>query len=237
MKSDLFEASVVSAQNVSFIRGGKAILKDINFQLGRERLVIDAYELSVEERRKIISVFQPSLQEAAFIPYSDTTALEVILSGETGSYHLYKEPTAQAEEKAKEFLHGPLSSSITENMRFADMSAGEKRKILFFRMLMLDPSIIIFDEPFESLDIPSRLRLSLEMTRFLEMKNTPFIMILHRIEEIPEGVNKLLLLKNGKILAYGNPENIMQDHLLSELYECSIRVIRHGNSFACTASL
>ena len=195
---------------------------------------------TIREIRKKIGLFEPSLSDQIIMHHPSITALEVICTGIFSTIGVYDEFSGSTIERAKYLIKNTFMSSgfhIDENRLFNNLSSGEKRKILFLRILISEPELIIFDEPYESLDIPSRAMLEGIFLKFFDITKTPNITILHRIEEIPLYATHVIMLKNGKIFKSGPLDELINSRNLSELYETDLIIEKHSQRFVCIIQL
>lgn len=116
---------------------------------------------------------------------------------------------------------------------YRDLSGGEKQKVQLARLLAQEATLLLLDEPASGLDLDWQERLTQTIeTIFIEKKKT-IVMVTHDIDRLPTCCNKLIMLKEGRIKASGEPLKIAQPHLLSELYDCKMDVVvRNGRIHA-----
>lgn len=98
------------------------------------------------------------------------------------------------------------------NQSFIELSKGEQQKVLIARALVVDPSILILDEPNTGLDIYAREQMMDFIKQMLLDKNIAIIYVTHYMEEVLEGFDKCMILKNGRISAIGETENILTNY-------------------------
>lgn len=114
------------------------------------------------------------------------------------------------------------------NALMSQLSQGERQKVLIARALAQCPELLLLDEPTSHLDIRNQfviLQLIKDLTR---KKNIAVIGVLHDINLALRFSDKLALLKDGKLLAYGPPE-VLSEELLSRLYGMDFMLQRQGN--------
>jgi len=88
------------------------------------------------------------------------------------------------------------------NRRFKYLSTGETRKTLICRMLMLNPQLLILDEPFDGLDILSRENLAEKLGQ-LAKQGISIVLVLNRFNEIPTFIENIGLLVDCQLLKFG----------------------------------
>ncbi|MEX2822937.1 ABC transporter ATP-binding protein [Clostridioides difficile] len=102
---------------------------------------------------------------------------------------------------------------------FDELSDGEKQKVLVARALVQEPEIIILDEPTTHLDIKHRLELINILKKLSKEKSISVILSLHEIDIALKSCDKVALIKNNKVIAYGQPEDVVDEDVINSLYE------------------
>ncbi|MDY6789758.1 MAG: ATP-binding cassette domain-containing protein [Thermodesulfobacteriota bacterium] len=90
------------------------------------------------------------------------------------------------------------------------LSGGEKRRLSIAGILAMEPKIIVFDEPFSSLDYPG-VRQVLKQIVSLHHSGHTIIVTTHDIEKVIAHANRLLIMQDGKVARDGVPAEIMRD--------------------------
>lgn len=108
------------------------------------------------------------------------------------------------------------------NKKFSELSGGQQQRVMFARALAVRPRLLILDEPFNGVDIPSRNKI-LEALNGRE--NLTTLMVVHNINPIVHHIDKVLLL-NKKAIAFGTPPEVLTAENLMEAYGASIQVVR-----------
>jgi len=193
-------------------------------------------EVNLQEIRKRVGIFQPALQSAVEVYHDSMTAYEIVCTGAEGTLALYQDVLPELRKKAdslwEKFQKGGILK-FPSDRPFSLLSSGEKRKVLLLRTLLNDPAFIILDEPYESLDIPSRLEMEHTFEYLADREKHSILLVVHRIEEIPSFITHTLLLKNGSTLHSGRIEDVLTSENLSELYETPLHVEKKYNRFIC----
>ena len=92
-----------------------------------------------------------------------------------------------------------------------NLSGGEKRKVAFAGVFVMDPDILIFDEPDAGLDPTSKVQFYNLIKSLNEKFSTTIIYITHNLDDVIEYANKVIVLKNGKVLKIGVPCDVLTD--------------------------
>lgn len=90
------------------------------------------------------------------------------------------------------------------------LSSGEQRKTAIASILALNPPVLVFDEPTQGLDIPSRRR-ALEHITHLNESGRTIIVITHDMEEILETASRVAVMERGKIILDTTPRELFRD--------------------------
>ncbi|AVB75885.1 putative siderophore transport system ATP-binding protein YusV [Methanococcus maripaludis] len=102
---------------------------------------------------------------------------------------------------------------------FFEMSDGEKQKIMIARAIAQEPNVLILDEPTSFLDAKHKIELTLLLRKLATEKNLAIIVTLHDIELGLRIADKMALIKDHNIIAYGYPEEIMDKKTVNSLYD------------------
>ena len=245
---------IISLDNVSYIRNGKYILKDINWHVNRgEHWVIlgpngsgktttlnmvNGYIFPSQGHVKVLefefghsSIIElrkrigwVSSALSQFIPTNDYP-LHIVLSGKFASLGLWEKVDDDDIARANEILDMLKIRHLAER-KYGMLSQGEKQKVLIGRALMNHPDIIIFDEAFNGLDIFARH--DMEITA---EGNITVILVTHNTDEILPVFGKALLLKDGQVHSQGDIDDMIQYDNLSDFYGANVDVFKHKDRF------
>jgi iron complex transport system ATP-binding protein len=115
------------------------------------------------------------------------------------------------------------------NRPFGAMSTGEQRRFLLGRALINDPDTLLLDEPTSGLDLNACFQY-LDIVRGLMQAGKTIILVTHHIHEIPPEVSRVVLLKQGAVIADGEKSTILSSAQLSDLFDTPIELVR-ANGF------
>jgi molybdopterin-binding protein len=104
------------------------------------------------------------------------------------------------------------------------LSGGEMQKVSIARMLVIEPKIILLDEPLVHLDPFIRRKLRLELRRILRMQGIPAIYVTHFEDDVYALADSVVVLRNGRIESAGRLEAILSSNsapFISEIVEGS----------------
>ena len=107
--------------------------------------------------------------------------------------------------------------------RLDEMSSGEARRVLLARALVTAPRALVLDEPTTGLDLVAR-HAFMERVRQIAREGTTLILITHHIEEIVPEIQRVILLRAGKIIASGSKSSVLTARRLSQLFDSPIAI-------------
>ncbi len=156
--------------------------------------------------------------------------LNVILSGYYSSIDTawHQQFSAEDKERAHRLMH-TLGVAELKDRAFSEMSTGEQRRFLLGRALINDPDTLVLDEPTGGLDLKACFQY-LDIIRGLMRDGKTVILVTHHIHEIPPEVSRVVLLKEGEVLADGEKPEILTAGNLSNLFDTAIELV-HLNGF------
>ena len=85
----------------------------------------------------------------------------------------------------------------------SSLSGGQKQRVAIIRTLMMDPDIILFDEPTSAPD-PEMIGEVLDLIKMVASENKTMIIVSHEISFVKSIANRILFLENGKIIFDGS---------------------------------
>ena len=146
------------------------------------------------------------------------TAGEILLTGFFGSDAIYPvhEITDDMVSRAKE-VSKIIGISELLDREFSTLSQGERRAVIIARALMPGPKAMILDEPTNSLD-PIASGQLIDLIGRMIGQNISVIMITHRLEDIPRGIDRVIGIREGLNVADGKKKDILTSEKVSEIY-------------------
>lgn len=109
---------------------------------------------------------------------------------------------------------------------FGTLSGGERQRVMVARALAQEPRVIVLDEPTNHLDI----RHQLELLALLKGLGLTVIATLHDLTLAAEFAERILILREGRILADGPPDIALSEVHLAEAFNVRARIDRSGGA-------
>lgn len=168
----------------------------------------------------------------------DETVHDAVISSVHGVTGMGLERYADLDEKRAAELMTEWSLSDLANKRIANISDGERKRLLIARALMPNPELLLLDEPTAALDLGSREALLKKLQNLCLKDESPaIVMVTHHVEEIPTGITHVLLLRGGKAIASGPVEQVISSVTLSATYGVPVVVHQNDGRWFATARI
>ena len=121
-----------------------------------------------------------------------------------------------------------MDASALAGRAYAALSTGEARRVLLARALVHGPSALLLDEPTTGLDPVARHRL-LQSLRALARDGVTLLLATHHLEELVPEIGHVVLLRNGRVLADGPREQVLDDAHLSQAFGAPLSLDAQGH--------
>jgi iron complex transport system ATP-binding protein len=114
--------------------------------------------------------------------------------------------------------------------RFNELSSGERQRVALARALAQEPALLLLDEPTANVDIAHQISLLELVYGLTRERRLGALIVTHEINLAAEFADRVALLKDGRLLAYGAVREIMTTELLSACFETPLLVDVHPQS-------
>ena len=207
-KSSLIE---VINRNIYPVITNKSKLKIFNKEL------INLWEL-----RKRISTVNNDIKNRI---NPNLQVFDLILSGLYGRYCFIKNKSERDSYKVEKIIK-KMNISYLSKKYFSHLSDGEKQISLIGRALIKKPDILILDEPIANLDYKSKF-LVVDKINELSKLNTKIFCVTHDISTITKIYDRVIMLKDGKIIADGHQKTVLNSENLNNLYGIDVELTKN----------
>lgn len=228
------QSASIKVQSLNFsYSSGISILKNINMYIptGAKVALIGPSGSGKTTLAKILSGFYPPKEGKLF--YNDVVLNEIgletlrsnlfvvlqqpVLFNDTLRFNLTMGDEFSEEEILKALKIAQLSNFINEIPKGLDtlvgkggvrLSGGQKQRLSIARMILSNPSVVIFDESTSALDVHTESDLFEALHDFLEERT--IITIAHRLSTV-QNSDYIYVMKEGEIVEEGKPELLMKE--------------------------
>jgi iron complex transport system ATP-binding protein len=252
---------LLTFRNVTVMRGDRAALEDVSLEIARgehvcilgpngcgkstliKAITRECYPLPREgssmsilgrdrwnifELRALLGIVSPDLLASCT---TESTARDVVLSGFFSSTRIFPhhQPDPEHLARAGAALER-LGIAHLADRPVAHMSSGEAKRTLIARALVHQPQTLLFDEPSNALDIAAQLQFR-ETLRELAQSGLGILLVTHHVSEIIPEIERIVLLREGRIIADGPKSAILTAENLSGLFRAEVRLGQHDGYF------
>ncbi len=151
---------------------------------------------------------------------------DLILSGLYGRY-CYVQNKSERDSYKVEKIMKKMNISYLSKKYFSYLSDGEKKISLIARALIKKPDILILDEPIANLDYKSKFFV-VDKINELSKLNTRIFCVTHDISMITRIYDRVLMQKDGKIIADGHQNKVINGENLKKLYGIDVEVAKNN---------
>lgn len=121
------------------------------------------------------------------------------------------------------------------------LSGGEKQRVAIGRALLASPRLLLMDEPLAALDEERKAEILPFIERLRDEADVPIIYVSHSLAEVSRLANSIVVLRNGRVLAAGDPaevlsrtELMLQDAVEEAVAVIEARISQHDIRFGLT---
>jgi len=161
-------------------------------------------------------------------PTLHTTGRDAVLTGFFSSSTLWPNLTVTPamRERADEVLE-QIDAVNLINKPVGQMSAGQQRRIMIGRALVGSSQMLLLDEPSNALDISAQRELR-NLLRKLAQQGTGILLITHHIADIIPEIDRILMLRDGRIFGDGPKSKLLNAPTLSDLFRTEVEITERG---------
>lgn len=142
----------------------------------------------------------------------------------------WQKPTQKDREVIEQVMEQTDLKALRQR-RFDTLSGGEKARALLARALAAEPKILLVDEPVAALDLAHQLDVMSLLSNYCNA-GRGVIVVLHDLSLAAHFCHRLQLLHNGRVLAMGSAESVLNPEHLLTAYQIRPRKTTEGDLFA-----
>ena len=247
-------SSFLELEHVTVIRGDRPVLHDINLHIERgeqiallgpngcgkstllKTLTYELYPLAkpntrvsifgrerwdLTELKKRLGVVQNEIPGKPILKISGRDA---VLTGFFSSSTLWPNLNITLDmQRQADLMLEQIGATNLRAKLFGEMSAGQQRRILIGRALVASADCLLLDEPSNALDLAAQRGLR-ELLISLAERGTTILYITHHIADIIPAMQRVILMRAGRIVADGSRHELLTAPVLSDLFETKVHL-------------
>ena len=218
--------------------GKSTLLKLISNELKPTKGNINWHNIKIADYPKNDIAKQRAVLTQNIHVSTDFKGKEIVLMGR---YPYFKEQASKNDWNIIEAISKQTGVIDLLNRNYNSLSGGEKQRIQLTRVLIQISSneilglknnisevskLLLLDEPLNNLDIKHQLS-CLNLSKEFSSRGNTVIAVLHDLNFASTVADKILLLNNGRIVAFGTPNEVLTTKNIQECYEVKSKIEKH----------
>ncbi len=225
--------SLLNVKNLSVSYGSKTIVKKCSFTLDAGEIVV-VLGASGDGKTTLLKTVAGELERSqGTIHFQDTLVAdptEQLVPGHPhiklvnqdfnlDEYHTVEEnirlrllsfDREYAEQRIKSLLRLTRLTKY-RSKKATEISGGQRQRLAIARALADEPELVLLDEPFNQLDFQTKNKIATHIKSYLKKNNIGAIMVTHNGVEAMEWADRILFMRNGKIVRDDSPTSFFND--------------------------
>jgi len=208
--------------------GKSTMLRTLNGGLepAAGELLLDGERLSSYSRRAIARRVAVVAQEADL--RFPVTVFEFVLGGRYAwaSTAGWGWETSRDVEITREVLRETQLELLSSRL-MNELSGGERQRAVLARALATEAGVLLLDEPTANLDLAHQAAILALVRSRCNTRGAAALVVTHDINLAAEFSNQVLLMKDGRTVAFGRPEEVLTPEILKEVFAVRVLVDAH----------
>ena len=168
-----------------------------------------------------LMAYVPQVASSAF----EFTVRELVLMGRFA----HTGPMGLASQQDMAVADQAMKMTDTEHFgdrMLSELSGGEAQRVMIARALAQQPQLCLLDEPTSHLDIRNQLTIYRMMSRLAHDWRMAVVCVSHDVNLAGRFADKLVMMRAGKVVAAGRPQEVISREVLSEVYGVDIELVQ-----------
>lgn len=165
------------------------------------------------------------------------TGLEIVMAAKNAALETWWHTYDDGDRARARMLLERMGCAHLADRGVSTASDGERQRIQLARTLMVDPELLLLDEPTAGLDLGGREALVGRLAELAADPQAPAtVLVTHHTEEIPPGFTHALLLRSGRVMAAGPLDETLTADALSACFDTTVTLERRAGRFIALAT-
>jgi iron complex transport system ATP-binding protein len=208
--------------------GKSTMLRTLNGGLepASGQLLLDGQPLDSYSRRAIAKRVAVVAQEADL--RFPVTVFEFVLGGRYAwaSTAGWGWETSRDVDVARDVVRETQLETLSSRL-MNELSGGERQRAVLARALATEAGVLLLDEPTANLDLAHQATILALVRNRCDLRGAAALVVTHDINLAAEFSNQILLMKDGKTVAFGRPEEVLTPEILKEVFAVRVLVDAH----------
>ncbi len=174
-------------------------------------------------KRTKFFAFVPQEHKPAF-PY---TVFDVVLMGRAGYVGMFSLPSNKDKDIVMEAI-SILGISYLKERNYTKISGGERQLVLIARALAQSSPFLLLDEPVSHLDFKNQVKVMCKIKELTDQKGLSVLVNLHDPNLASLFADRIVMLKDGKIISEGPAHRVITKSMLKKLYEMKVDIVSNN---------
>ena len=148
--------------------------------------------------------------------HQDLALFPHLTAEENVEYGLRRLRAPERRSRSRDIL-ALFSIAHLRDRRPAQISGGERQRVALARSLVTEPRALLLDEPLAALDRPTKSHLVADLRKWNQQHRIPILFVTHSGEEVFALGNEVIVLDAGRIVAQGQPHEVMRAPTLEKV--------------------
>ena len=249
-------STLLSVENLSFNWPNREVLKNLNIEIKSNELVsilgvngagkttlLKCVNRILKPSAGRVSLLAQDLstmqtidvaQRIAYVPQSVSTnfpmeVYDVVLLGRRPYISWF------VRDEDREIVSESLEFLDLEDFafrRYDRLSGGERQRVVLAKALAQKPNLYLLDEPTSDLDLKNQVVIMKKMRELVKDtdRNSSALIAIHDIDIAARFSDKILLMHDGGIMAYGTPEEVLTPENIAEVFGVEAEILNKSGS-------
>ena len=195
----------------------------------RGEVLLDEQSIELYARRAVARRIAVVAQEAEL--RFPVTVMEFVLGGRYGWSSAWGWENEHDVEIAREIINETEREGF-ESRLMNELSGGERQRAVLARALATEAKIFLLDEPTANLDLAHQARILRLIRNQCDGRQSAAVVVTHDVNLAAEFSDRVMLMKDGKTIAFGVPREVLTNDLLKEVFDLQVLVDAHPVSGA-----
>ncbi len=151
---------------------------------------------------------------------------EIVMLGRTPFIKTFSSQT-QRDYKAVKYALDITRMESLKSRSFNELSGGERQRVILAMALAQQPHLLLLDEPTTHLDINHQIEMLKLIKKLNIEKGTTVVAAMHDLNLAAMYFERLILLKEGQVVADGTPQEVLTSQLIKDVFSVSVQVGQH----------